>query len=220
MVFMDEKFENQIAQMIDNAEKMARDYELAIKKSKYETKCPYPKIIKIYEGIRQILINYGWNEQAMIYNEQIKFYHEKLEKDKKLREIEAQKVQKQKEFEELHKIKEIDTIRAVILSLNKEEEILDFEAKKKEKVEESEEIFNMISNAERMAKEYEQEIKMSSIIHLDCPYEKIIEIYKEVKKRFENIGWKEESRKLIDSIRYYNDKLEKDKRLREIEERK
>ncbi len=220
MVFMDEKFENQIAQMIDNAEKMARDYELAIKKSKYETKCPYPKIIKVYEDIRQMLIDCSWNEQAMIFNEQIKFYREKLDKDKKLREIEAQKVQKQKEFEELLKINEIDTIKAVILSLNKEEEILDFEAKKKEKVEESEEIFNMISNAERMAKEYEQEIKMSSIIHLDCPYEKIIEIYKEVKKRFENIGWKEESRKLIDSIRYYNDKLEKDKRLREIEEKK
>ena len=220
MVFMDEKFENQIAQMIDNAEKMARDYELAIKKSKYEIKCPYPKIIKIYEGIRQMLIDYGWNEQAMIYNEQIKFYHEKLEKDKKLHEIEAQKVQKQKEFEDLHKINEIDTIKAVILSLNKEEEILDFEAKKKEKVEESEEIFNMINNAERMAKEYEQEIKMSSILNLDCPYEKIIEIYKEVKKRFENIGWKEESSKLIDSIRYYKEKLEKDKKFREIEEKK
>jgi len=220
MVFMDEKFENQISEMIDNAEKMARDYKLAIKKSKYETKCPYPKIIKIYEKIRQMLIDYGWNEQAVIFNKQIKFYHEKLEKDKKLREFEAQKVQKQKEFKELHKIKEIDTIRAVIFSLNKEEETLDFEAKKKEKVEESEEIFNMISNAERIAKEYEQEIKMGSILHLDCPYEKIIEIYKEVKKRFENIGWKEESRKLIDSIRYYNDKLEKDKRLREIEEKK
>ncbi|GAH09299.1 unnamed protein product, partial [marine sediment metagenome] len=58
------------------------------------------------------------------------------------------------------------------------------------------------------------------ILHLDCPYEKIIEIYKEVVKRFESIGWKEESSKLIDSIEYYNDKLEKDKRLREIEERK
>ena len=184
MVFMDEKFENQIAQMIDNAEKMARDYELAIKKSKYEIKCPYPKIIKIYEGIRQKLIDYGWNEQAMIYNEQIKFYHEKLVKDKKLREIEAQKVQKQKEFEEFHKINEIDTMKAVILSLNKEEEILNFEEKKKEKLEESKEIFNMISNAERIAKKYEQEIKRVSILHLDCPYEKIIEIYKEVKKRF------------------------------------
>ncbi len=113
----------------------------------------------------------------MIYNEQIKFYHEKLEKDKKLREIEAQKVQKQKEFEELHKINEIDTIKAVILSLNKEEEILNFEENKKEKHEESKEIFNMISNAERIAKKYEQEIKRVSILHLDCPYEKIIEIY-------------------------------------------
>jgi hypothetical protein len=220
MVFMDEKFENQIAQMIDNAEKMARDYELAIKKSKYEKKCPYPKIIKIYEDIRQMLIDYGWNEQAIIYNEQIKFYYEKLEKDKKLREIEAQKVQKQKEFEEFHKINEIDTIKAVIFSLTKEEEILNFEEKKKEKLEESKEIFNVISNAERIAKKYEQEIKRVSILHLDCPYEKIIEIYKEVKKRFENIGWKEESSKLIDSIRYYKEKLEKDKKLREIEEKK
>ena len=156
----------------------------------------------------------------MIYNEQIKFYHEKLEKDKKLREIEAQKVQKQKEFEELLKINEIDKIKAVILSLNKEEEILNFEEKKKEKVEEPKEIFNMISNAERIAKKYEQEIKRISILHLDCPYEKIIEIYKEVKKRFENIGLKEESSKLIDSIRYYKEKLEKDKKLREIEEKK
>ncbi len=64
------------------------------------------------------------------------------------------------------------------------------------------------------------EISKDIILHLNCPYEKIIEIYKEVKKRFEIIGWKEESNKLIDSIRYYNDKLEKDKRLREIETKK
>ena len=220
MVFMDEKFENQIAQMIDNAEKMARNYELAIKKNKYEIKCPYPKIIKIYEDIRQKLIDYGWNEQAGIYQKQIEFYHEKLERDKKLREIEAQKVQKQKDFEDLRKINEIDTIRAVIFSLNKDEEILNLEEKKKEKLEDSEEIFNMISNAERIAREYEQEIKRDNILHVDCPYEKIIEIYKEVKKRFQNIGWKEESSKLIDSISYYKVRLKKDKKLREIEEKK
>jgi hypothetical protein len=117
-----------------------------------------------------MLIDHGWNEQAVIYNKQIKFYQEKLEKDKKLREIVVQKVQKQKEIEELHKIKEINTIRAVIFSLNREERILDFEEKKKEKLKESEEIFNMISNAERMAKEYEKEIKRGRILHLDCPY--------------------------------------------------
>ena len=78
----------------------------------------------------------------------------------------------------------------------------------------------MIDNAERMAKEYKKEIKKGRILHLDCPYEKIIEIYKEVVKRFESIGWKEESSKLFDSIEYYNNKREKDKRLREIEKRK
>ncbi|MBA7528930.1 hypothetical protein ES705_21122 [subsurface metagenome] len=67
----------------ENVEKIARDYELAIKKNKFEIKCPYPEIIKIYESIIQMLIDYGWNEQAMIFDEQIKFYQEKLEKDKK-----------------------------------------------------------------------------------------------------------------------------------------
>ncbi len=218
---MGEKFKSQVvAEMINNVEKIARDYELAIKKNKFEMKCPYPKIIKTYESIRQTLIDYSWNEQAMIFNEQVKFYQEKLEKDIKLREIKVQQEQKQKEIEELYKNKEIDTIRTVILSLNREENILDFEEKKKEKIKESEEIFNMIDNAERMAKEYEKEIKRGRILHLDCPYEKIIEIYEEVKKRFESIGWKEESSKLIDSIEYYNNKLEKDKRLREIEAKK
>ncbi len=71
-----------------------------------------------------------------------------------------------------------------------------------------------------MAKEYEKERKKGRILHLDCPYEKIIEIYKKAEKKLENIGWKEESSKLFDSIEYYNDKLKKDKRLREIEAKK
>jgi len=218
---MDEKFESKVVtEVIDNVEKIARDYELAIKKNKFKIKCPYLEVIKIYENIRQILIDYGWNEQAMIFNNQIKFYQEKLEKDKKLREIKSQIVKKKKEIEELYKIKEIDTLRAVILSFNKEEMILDFEEKKKRKLKQSEEIFNMIDNVEKMAKEYEKEIKKGRILDLDCPYEKIIEIYKEVEKRFESIGWKEEASKLFDSIEYYNDKLEKDKILREFEKRK
>ncbi|MFX1317294.1 MAG: hypothetical protein ACFE9T_15635 [Promethearchaeota archaeon] len=218
---MGEKFESHlVAEMIDNVEKIARDYEIAIKENNFEIKCPYPEIIEIYENIMQTLIDFGWNEQAMIFNEQIKFYQEKLEKDKKLREIENQKLQKQKEFEEFYKIKEIDTIKAVLLSLNKEEMILDLEDKEKEKLKESEEIFNMISNAERMANEYEKEIKKGKILQLDCPYKKIIEIYKKAEKKFESIGWREEADNLFDSIEYYNDKLKKDKRLREIEAKK
>ena len=85
-----------------------------------------------------------------------------------------------------NKINEIDTIKAVIFSLNKEEEILNFEEKKQEKLEDYEEIFNMISNAERIAKEYEQEIKRGTILHLDCHYEKILEIYSSLSRNVFN----------------------------------
>ncbi|GAH87111.1 unnamed protein product [marine sediment metagenome] len=43
----------------------------------------------------------GWAEQALIYTNQIKIYQEKLESDKKLREIEKQKITE----EELLKLK-------------------------------------------------------------------------------------------------------------------
>jgi hypothetical protein len=217
---MDKKIEHQITEIIDQMEKMARDYELAIRKGKFEIKSPYPKIIKIYEDINQILIKLGWDRQAVIIKKQIKFYSKKLETDKTLREIEAQKVEKQRKFEELYKIKEIDSIRAVIDQLNKEQEILNFEEKKKEKDKESEDTFNLISNAEKIVREYERKTKQDNILHLDCPYEKVIKIYKEAKRKFESIGWQEESNKLIESIRYYKEKLVKDKKLREIEEKK
>ena len=217
---MDEKFEDQIAQMVDKAEKLTRDYELLIKRGDYDNECPYPKVIEIYEDIKQKLIDKGWNDQAIIYDNQISIYQDKLEKDKKLREIEAQRVKKNKEFEDLLKINEIDSVRATILSLNKEEELLNFEERQQELAMKSESIFSIINNAENMAKEYEIEIKKGRILDLDCPYEKIIDLYQEAKRKFEEIGWKEESTKLEDSIRFYYEKIEKDNRLRDIEKNK
>ncbi len=220
MIFMDKKIENQIAEIINQMEKMAREYELAIRKGKFEMKSPYAKIITTFEKINQILIKHGWDRQTVIIKKLIKLYSKKLERDKILRQIEDQKVQKQRIFEEIYKIKEIDAIRAVIDHLNKEQEILDFEEKKKEKNKELEEIFNLIINGEKIVREYELKIKQDNILSLDCPYEKVIKIYKEAKKKFESIGWREESNKLIGSIRFYMEKLVKDKKLRDIEAKK
>ncbi|MFW9828238.1 MAG: hypothetical protein ACFFEY_11625 [Candidatus Thorarchaeota archaeon] len=211
---MNNKFENYIAEQIDKAEKIARNYELAIRKGRFEEECPYLKIIKIYEVIAKKVIECGWNEQAVIFNKQIKFYYKKLEKDKKLRKIEAQKLQKQREFEDLHKIKEIDAIRGVLQSLDKEQKILNFEEKKKKSAEEAMQIFNMISKAEKIVREYEKEVKTRNILHIDSPYEKIIAIYEESKHRFESIGWKEESIKIDEAIKFYKEKVETDKKLR------
>jgi len=52
----DEIFQNNLTDMIDNAEKLAREYELnlkkAINKGSIVKECAYPSIIKIYEEVR------------------------------------------------------------------------------------------------------------------------------------------------------------------------
>ena len=78
--------------MIDVAEREAREYELAIKRGKFEKECPYPKIIEIYKNIREKVYAKGWVEEAKLYTDQIIRYQEKLKKDKNLRELEAEKV--------------------------------------------------------------------------------------------------------------------------------
>ena len=98
-------FENQISKMVHNAEEMSRKYEFAIRQGKFEEICPYQEIINIYNEAILKLEEKGWFDQANMYSRQINFYKEKLENDKKLREIESQKAQKQKEFEKIIKAK-------------------------------------------------------------------------------------------------------------------
>ena len=122
----EEKFENQVAEMVNEADKMARRYEFSIRKGKFEEEPPYEKIIDIYKEIREMLLNKGWKSQAMIYYDQIKLYEGKVENDRRLRETEVQKELKGKQIEEMLKSKKVDTK----IKLQKVQEL---ESKKKEK---------------------------------------------------------------------------------------
>jgi hypothetical protein len=218
---MDEKeVQKQISEWVEYADKRVRDYESAKRKGNFEIECPYPEIIGLYEHINQILLQRGWNHHAAIYQEQIRFYKEKLEENKKLLEFEAKKAEKEKYFKELHKIQEVDTMELVLQSLDKEEELLNFEEKKQREKEEAEAIYRIIDTAEKLEREYELEKKKRRILMAECPYEKIIGIYKDAIKRFETIGWKKEIPYLIDSINHYNELIEKDKLLRDLAKRK
>jgi len=42
---------------------MAREYEVAIRKGKWETECVYPEIIKIYEKAKEISSERGWDTE-------------------------------------------------------------------------------------------------------------------------------------------------------------
>ncbi|MHA1507588.1 MAG: hypothetical protein ACTSO6_02670, partial [Promethearchaeota archaeon] len=110
----EEIFQNDLTDMIDCAEKLAREYELylkkAIHKGSIDKECAYPRVIEIYEEVRDKVKEKGWKDQAKLYKDQIQHYQILLEKDKKLRHMEAQKIQKQKLFDESLKKKKESAI--------------------------------------------------------------------------------------------------------------
>ncbi|MFX1316581.1 MAG: hypothetical protein ACFE9T_12010 [Promethearchaeota archaeon] len=203
-----QKFIKEIDEMVNNAEREAREYEIALRKGQFDIKCPYPEIISTYQQVRNMLLEKGLKDDAVLYTTQIQIYEEKLEKDRRLREIEAQKIIKQKEVEEMHKIeKELKPIKL-------EKEKLDDEQKFEESITE------IVDEAERLARDYEVTLKKAKnkieIIEKN-PYNEIIEKYKIIKEKLYAKGWKEQAEIYTNQIKIYQEKLEKDKKLREIE---
>ncbi|NHJ22456.1 MAG: hypothetical protein EAX91_16035, partial [Candidatus Lokiarchaeota archaeon] len=218
----DKNFQDEISERVNHAEMMAREYELAMKKALKNGKLieisPYIEIIEIYTEIRNKLLEKGWVEQSLIYTNQIKVYQEKLENDKKLRDLEHQKIQKQREYEESLKIK-----------LEKEvpsESIEEIDSKQQKLLEDKnfqDEISERVNHAEKMAREYElamkEALKKGKLIEVS-PYIEIIEIYSEIRNKLLEKGWVEQSLIYTNQIKVYQEKLENDKKLRELESRK
>lgn len=216
----DKDFLNQISQWVEYADKKAREYKVARTKGNFKVECPYPEIIGLYEYIKKLLLERGWSNEASHCDIKIKSFQDKLKQDKNLREIEARKAEKEQYYKELHKIQEADTMQLVLQSLDKEEELLNFEEQKQREKEESDEIFNLMSGAEKLEREYESEKKRKRILQVECPYGKIIAIYNEAIERFKNIGWNREIPFLIDTIKHYNELTKKDKILRDLARKK
>ncbi len=212
-------FRQDIEKIVSNAEKMAREYDLAIRKGIFEIECVYPEIIKKFKKITNLINERGWKDEVPIYITHIRKYQDKLEKDKKLREIEAQKARKQREYKEIFKVTEADKIKEVIRSLDREEQMLEIEDKKRHEEYISNKAFNLIDEGEKLVKKYELKKRKEILIH-NSPYEEVVSLYKEAIKLFNQIGWKEESERLLDTIHFYREKKVKDDKLRELEKQK
>ncbi len=215
--FEEDKFQKEITDLVDKAERMARDYEVALKKAiragKLIENSPYNRIIEMYTKLRNKVLTRGWTDQALIYAKQIKSYHEKLESDKKLRQIELEKIQKQKEFEESRKVKveglTVDKLKN-LESLSKQEQ---------DEVKLEREIDDLVDNAEKLAREYDLAIKRGQF-EKECPYLIIAELYKKIREKVYARGWKDEAEIYGNQINNYRKKYERDKRLRELEAKK
>jgi len=175
-------FQNEIAEMVDYAEKLARDYDLRVKKAirrgELVDECVFPVVIKIYEELMKKVKDRGWKDQAELYANQIRHYHALLEKDKNLRQIEFQKRQKQEEYDEALKIKTDSTIVEVDAAQKKK-----FEEQRKQEAEVKnfrEMIENLVNRAEKIAREYNIAFKKAvkeGNLNIESKYPKIIKIY-------------------------------------------
>ena len=211
----------EIDEMTNRAEKLAREYEVALRKGKFGLKCPYPEIINIFKTARQLSLEKGWETDAAIFLSQVQAYKEKLEKDKKLRQIEAEKVQKQKEAKDMLKIQKEDKEIGI-----DEEKLRKIEGQKRleEEKENFEQLINdMVNKAEKIAREYDSDMKKAvrqGKLAENPPFEEIIKIYERVKQMVLAKGRNEEVKVYDNQINYYSQKWEKDNKLREVEAQK
>ncbi|MHA1491568.1 MAG: hypothetical protein ACTSRI_18180 [Promethearchaeota archaeon] len=208
----EEDFKNQISEMVDKAEKIAREYDIAFKKGLREGKIPesspYLSIIEIYKEVWIKLREKGWKDQISIYSNQIKIYENKLEKDKKVRQIEAQKAEKQKEFDDIYKTKKVfkpsEPLKSIKMATkDRKKEILSNRA------------FEMIDKAEKLAKNYETDLKKGKLP--ECVYGEVIDKYRKARTILEEIGWNKQATSLFEPINYYKKKLDSDKKARVLQ---
>ncbi|MHA1912835.1 MAG: hypothetical protein ACW97V_00555 [Promethearchaeota archaeon] len=199
--------------LIDDAEKLVKNYEVNIKTDVFLYESPYDGAIANYTEAKKLFQQIGWNDELAHLNSTITFYKEKKEKDERLRDIERNKL-KEPEIELLHA--KTDTEKELFA---REERLLKLEKMKKEEAVAIENIFNEIRKAERLAQEYELKVKDGNL-DFEAPYEEVLKIYRIARKSFEEIGWVEESMKLLNTIQFYKEKDERDKRLRAFESEK
>jgi len=217
--FEDEKFQNYITETVGNTEKIVRDYELEIKKGNFEAEPPYQRVLDIYTEIRQKLIDKRWMDQVDIYTNQIRIYNSRLEQDKKLRAVEAQKREKEKAY--------LDSLKI------QKKEPMDFEklkavdAKYKGGIEEAKFqnlITSSVEEADKMEREYETKkkkaIREKKLLEIEAPYLKIIEIYERLRDLLLQKGWTDQATIYMSQIQVYTEKFERDKILRDIEAHK
>ncbi len=208
----DENFENDIDNIINSTLKEAREYEMAIKRGQFEKDCPYLKISKLYEEIYKKVYKRGWKEEAELYKKQVALFRGKFEKDNQLRKLELEKIEKQKVYEESFKV----SSDAKTSNIQKLQEL---EGKRNEKESQLNKAMNLINEAENAVRSYELSIK-KDIILIKSPYDDAILKYEQAKKIFKDIEWVDESNRLITTIKFYKEKKVRDDNLRDLEMQK
>jgi hypothetical protein len=177
-------------------------------------------ITKLQEA-KQIFQDIGWKNEAdkiLLQISAVKKKQKFQEKDKQIQE--EANLKKQKELEEMEKAA-LASKRLQEKEKMKEQEKLQKEQDDKQYAKSvADEIFKMIDHIEAKIKEYTDKVKSGQILTSESPYEQAIAIYKKGYIGLRDIGWPEESARLQDGLRLYEEKFKQDQKLRDLESKK
>ena len=191
----DEFFQKQITEVINNAQRAVYEYEKertkAIKEGALVFESVYPKLINVYNQIIDKLKKRGWIEQTKIYLDEITILNDMQKNDERLREIEAQKIMKQREYEQFIKVNN----NKIQPKINVDK----FETQ----------IYDMIDQALQKERKYEIALRRGKIE--SPPYGEIIDIYTRVKDMLVKMGKTEEAKIYDEQIDLARIKFQKSK---------
>jgi hypothetical protein len=112
----------------------------------------------------------GWGEQAQIYTNQIKIFEEKLKKSERLHQVEAEKAQRQKEIDDMHKKGKVAKI---------DQKMPKIDEKKQEEKEFQKYANDMVNKAAKLERKYDsamkKALKKGEFIE-QTPYPEIIKV--------------------------------------------
>ncbi len=205
------RIEKEIQDKVNYVGKLERDYKKALKKGKFDQQNPYREIISTYEEIIEILNKTGWTDQINPYKKTIKHFEQKLARDLKLREIERQK--KEEELISVSPVEDQIETQAVTDKRDK------LELKKKKQKQIEKEIQDRINYAEQLEREYDLALRKKDFSQ-KAPYNEIILIYEDIIKILKEVEWMEQIKPYRGTIKYYEQELAHDLKLRELERQK
>ena len=183
--------------------------------------CPYPKAVELYNIGTQKLRDAGLIEQAGSLDEGRKTYEKKIVEDKRLRELEKQRLTKI----EIDKEKlEMQAHVAAKLKEIKQKEKGVQKKKEQDKLSNQREILtealNAIEKIEKKVKKYEDQVGLGKILSAKCPYSNAVEAYHINSEKLKQIGLLEQSARLNEGYLLYKDKVIFDEKNRKLEEEK
>ncbi len=214
----DSELETQIRALVDDAERLAREYEKewhdALKEDRILRESKYPLVIQKYKNIIKLLKDKGWEKQIPVYEETIERYKLKLKNEEKVRDLEKEKREKQEKQLGLRRLPLRDVLK--IVDGESKDEILNELRKKGEE----KNLDILIESIERelkfREKEYLKELKEGNF-NIECPYEKIIIVYQAIQQLLEEKNHPEEASLYTNIIKSYEQKLAQDENLRATE---